>query len=146
MKIIGFAALAAMSAVACASPVSAQDATIERAPLDWYYVSYVNYNPDEREWVEEWQENYLIPAYKAAGMVPPKYYHMNTGRWEMIVINHMPGGPDMMSWAENPMAEKIDAELVKLVGSEEELAKMRKRYADAQTDWTGGLGHIDRNE
>lgn len=146
MKIIGFAALAAMSAVACASPASAQDAGVERAPLDWWYVTHANFDDDKREWIEEWQENYIIPAHKAAGLRPPIYVHMNTGGWDMIIFNHMPEGPDMMSWADNPMGDKIEAELVKLVGSKEKLEEMRKAYGDSFTSTRGGLGHIDINE
>jgi len=44
MKKLGFAALAAMSL--CASPVMAQDAEIERNNLDWWYVTYANFDDD----------------------------------------------------------------------------------------------------
>lgn len=144
MKKLGFAALAAMGL--CASPAMAQDAEIERNNLDWWYVTYANFDDDKREWVEEWQENVIIPTFKNAGMKPPIFVHMNTGDWDMIIFNHMPGGPDMMSWASNPMSGKLDAEALKIVGSQEKLDEGRKAYGDAFTKTSGGLGHIDIND
>lgn len=144
MKKLGFAALAAMSL--CASPVMAQDAEIERNNLDWWYVTYANFDDDKREWVEEWQENVIIPAHEAAGMRPPIFVHMNTGNWDMIIFNHMPEGPDMMTWASNPMGEKLNAEALKIVGSQEDLDAGRKAYDAAFTRTSGGLGHIDIND
>lgn len=145
-KLLFAAAAAALVVPASSASAFAQDDGIERNNLDWYYVTYANFDDDKRVWVEEWQENYIIPAFKAAGLKPPIYVHMNTGDWDMIIFNNMPAGPDMMTWADNPDGDKINAELVKMLGSEEKLAEMRKAYRDATTETSGGIGHIDINE
>lgn len=145
-KLMMAAAAAALTIPAWATPAAAQDAEVARNNLDWWYVTHANFDGDKREWVEEWQENVIIPGHKAAGLKPPIFVHMNTGEWDMIIFSHMPAGPDMMTWAENPMRAKLDEEYIKILGSKEKLDEGRKAYGDAFTDSTGGLGHIDINE
>ena len=145
MKIIGLAAVAAC-AVACASPATAQDAEPADAPLDWYWVTYMDIDDDRRDMVEEWQENYIIPAFKAAGQVPPKFLHMYTGQWEMIRISHMPGNTDQLSWDTNPYGAAVNAELLKLVGGEEKMDEWMKKLDGSILRQRSDIGHIDRPE
>lgn len=145
MKIIGLAAVAAC-AVACASPATAQDAEPADAPLDWYWVTYLDFDDERRDMVEEWQEKYLIPAHKNAGLVPPKFLHMYTGKWEMIRISHMPGSTDQISWESNPYGAKVQEELLKLTGGQEGFDEWMKKLDGAIVDSRSDLGHIDRPE
>ena len=146
MKKLGFAAFAAMSAFAYASPALAQDAEPADAPLDWYWVTYMDIDDDRRDMVEEWQEKYIIPAHVAAGMVPPKFLHMYTGEWEMIRISHMPGMTDQISWDQNPYGAKVNAEILKLVGGQEQLDEWMKKLDGSVLSARSELGHIDKPE
>ena len=116
------------------------------APLDWYWVTYMDIDDDRRDMVEEWQENYIIPAHKAAGLVPPKFLHMYTGEWEMIRISHMPGNTDQISWDANPYGDKVNAELLKLVGGQDKMDEWMKKLDGAVLSARSELGHIDRPE
>lgn len=101
---------------------------IKYKDVTWHRVVMVNYKPGKITRAKE-----IIKMYQAAGAAAqtkgPEEHWMVTGKYDVMLIWHMEGGPSDMEWQRSPDGAKWTKEFIKQQGSKEAADKIRQEYA-----------------
>ena len=103
--------------------------------VTWCNVVLVNYKPGQASRAKE-----IMKQYKAAGdavnLKGPARYWMETGEYDLMLDWTMEGGPSDLEWDRSPNGIKWRAEMIKQLGSEEALNKLRQEYSSLVSNST----------
>lgn len=151
-KICGNLIAASAALFLFAAPAIAQDED-DGGPMtqgdDAKYVEAVaiKYKPGKRERAIEIINEHFAPATEKAGTSEPMLVlHMQTGRWDVIVIWEMAGGMADLEWYRSPDNIKWYAAFTELAGGEEEAGAIMKEYTSTVADVITEVGHYHTGE
>ena len=107
----------------------------------------VKFKPGKRERAMELIAEYFMPASDKAGLPGPKMVlHMQTGRWDMVVIWDMEGGMADLEWYRSAEDIKWFAALSEIAGGEEEAGALWDEYISSVSDSVSEVGHYHTGE
>ncbi len=139
------------AAMMFALPASAQDD--DGGPItqgeDASYVeaTAIKFRSGKRERSMEIIGEYFAPAAEKAGVAAPAMVlHMQTGRWDMVVIWDLEGGMADLEWYRTPNDIKWFEALVELAGGEDEANAIWQEYVTSIADSTTEVGHYHTGE
>lgn len=143
--------LAAMASLAFALPAFGQDD--DGGPItqgeDAAYVqaTAVKFKPGKRERAMEIIAEYFVPASEKAGLAGPHLVlHMQTGRWDMVIIWDMEGGMADLEWYRTEDDIKWLAALAEIAGGEKKGEALWQEYIGSVADSTTEVGHYHTGE
>ena len=107
----------------------------------------VKFKAGKRERAMEIISEYFAPAGEKAGVPPPlMVLHMQTGRWDMVIIWGLEGGMADLEWYRSPNDIKWFAALAEMAGGEEEAGAIWQEYISSVANSTSEVGHYHTGE
>ncbi len=107
----------------------------------------VKFKPGKRERAMELIAEYFVPASEKAGLAGPHLVlHMQTGRWDMVIIWDMEGGMADLEWYRTEDDIKWLAALAEIAGGEEEGNAIWQEYIGSVANSTTEVGHYHTGE
>jgi hypothetical protein len=117
--------LALVGAGLLATPAQAQEEEPEPERLEgvtWNQVALIDFKSGKEDRAMEIVENHFIPVVKKAGNQVPRTIELQTGPWDLLVINVMKDGPSEMTWETSP----VDIENIKAASEMMGMEKAQK--------------------
>lgn len=143
--------LAAVATLAFAVPAFGQDD--DGGPVkqgdDAAYIqaTAVKFKPGKRERAMELIAEYFVPASEKAGLAGPEMVlHMQTGRWDLVIVWNLEGGMADLEWYRSPDDIKWFEALSEIAGGEEEAGKIWGEYISTVADSISEVGHYHTGE
>ena len=107
----------------------------------------IKYKPGKRERAIEIINEYFAPATEKAGTADPMLVlHMQTGRWDVIVIWEMAGGMADLEWYRSPENVQWYGAFIEIAGGEEEAGAIMEEYDSTVADVITEVGHYHTGE
>ena len=139
------------TALMFALPAAAQDdddgPVTQGEDAKYVEATAVKFKPGTRERAMEIIAEYFSPASVKAGVSEPlMVLHMQTGRWDMVVIWGLEGGMADLEWYRSPEDIKWFAALSELAGGEDKASALWDEYVSSVADSTTEVGHYHTGE
>lgn len=108
----------------------------------WYSVGFSDIKPgkvgDAKKIIQMYME-----ASDASGTQKPEIYWFETGKYDMMVVWELEGGPSDLEWKWSPRGIKWYKAFIEQVGSEEEAERIQEEFTSYMA---GGTSHIVRKD
>ena len=95
--------------------------------VTWHRVVKIDYKPGQ-----VWRASEIIKMYEAAGKEAgtpgPEKYWFSSGKYDLMVIWKLDGGPADLEWSRSENNIKWKNALIKLQGSEEKVKEIQEEY------------------
>ena len=143
--------LATMASLAFALPAFGQDddggPITQGVDAAYIQATAVKFKPGKRERAMEIIAEYFVPASEKAGLAGPHLVlHMQTGRWDMVIIWNMEGGMADLEWYRSEDDIKWLAALAEIAGGEKKGEALWQEYIGSVADSTTEVGHYHTGE
>ena len=113
--------------------------------VTWHRVVLVNFKAGKTGRAKE-----IIKIYKAAGTAAglknPQTYWLMSGDYNMMTVWTLEGGLTDMEWDISPNGIKWRAEMIKKLGSEEEVRKLQEEFQSLQQSSTSYIARKENLE
>ena len=122
--LLAMAACAPLPAYAQTHP---QPQPTKRANVTYHMVEFLKYKPGQRGRANTLIREYFGPVEKSENEKIADY-RMLTGDWDAIEVHPMPGGPGDLEWTTTPRDIRLNAALIKRLGSAEAARKILNEW------------------
>ena len=95
--------------------------------VTWQTITVVDYKPGKVEEAKKIVEKFES-ASASAGTPAPVQYWFETGKYDMLIIWELKGGPSDLEWSQSPSGAKWWKAFIAQEGSEEEAQKVQEEY------------------
>ncbi|NMP17606.1 hypothetical protein [Thalassotalea sp. Y01] len=128
MKIKSIITMLAAVAVLMTGAVNAEGKRYDKA-VSWKNVVKIDFKPGKRGAALKIIKEYYRPATEKAGTnAPEMILELQTGDYDLLVVWHMKGGINDMTWETNPEQKQWRAALNEIAGSEEKAKEILDEY------------------
>ncbi len=131
------AVVVAFALVMTALPIAAQEELPQAQKfenLEWYILVHVQYESGQADKALKMIKEQFAPAYEASGAKMPKIFRCHSGRWDPVIIWHLPNGISDMEWQVSPLDAKWYAAFAEQVGGMEAAQELFSEYQEMVED------------
>lgn len=111
--------------------------------VTWHSIVFVDFKPGKVQEAKKIIEQFKAAAEKAQTQKPITYW-METGKYDMMLVWTLEGGPSMMEYMVTPSGAKWWKAFVELQGSEEAAKKLQGEYYDMVAGYTSDIAMIQK--
>lgn len=125
-----------------ALPVAAQEEMPQAQKyesLEWYVLVHVQYESGQAEKALKMIKEHFSPAAEASGFKMPKIFRCHSGKWDAVIIWHLPNGISDMEWQTSPLDAKWFAAFAEQEGGMEAAQELYSEYEEIIEDWDSEL-------